>query len=274
MPSPFPGMNPWLEQEGLWPDFHTKLLTAINERLVRQVRPRYIVLLEQHLYVHEPPPDTPRRLGRADLSLTTAPPRPPTGQGDALLEAPAEVGLPMPDIDRVPFLEIRDRRNRERVTVIELLSPSNKRGQDRRQYLTKREELLASATHFVEIDLLRGGTPMPAEDRPDCAYSVLVSRVENRPRAGLWPIRLPDRLPEIPSPCDHPTQTHASTFRKPSTPSTTPTATTISSTTAPPTRPSPPARRTGQAHSSPTRKLAKHPHISGHIKTTPLHLPP
>ncbi len=46
MPSPFPGMNPWLEQEALWPDFHTKFLIAINERLISQVRPKYIVLVE------------------------------------------------------------------------------------------------------------------------------------------------------------------------------------------------------------------------------------
>lgn len=204
MPSPFPGMNPWLEQEGLWPDFHTKFLAALNERLVRQVRPHYIVLLEQHLYVHEQPPDAPRRVGRADLPLAPAAPSSPLGRAAAILEAPAEVELPMPDIERVPFLEIRDRRNRELVTVLELLSPSNKRGQDRRQYLTKREAILASAAHLVEIDLLRGGTPMPAEERPDCAYSVLVSRVEARPRAGLWPIALRERLPEIPIPLRRP----------------------------------------------------------------------
>ena len=54
MPSPFPGMNPWIEQEGLWLDFHTKFLTAINERLVGQVRPKYTgSLAEQHIYVHK-----------------------------------------------------------------------------------------------------------------------------------------------------------------------------------------------------------------------------
>ena len=70
MPSPFPGMNPWLEQEGLWLDFHTKFLTAINERLVGQVRPKYIVLIEQHIYVHEVTES--RLVGIADLSLRTA----------------------------------------------------------------------------------------------------------------------------------------------------------------------------------------------------------
>ena len=73
----------------------------------------------------------------------------------------------MQDVRRVPFLEIRDRLGRELITVVELLSPANKRGgADREQYVAKREQLLKSAAHFVEIDLLRGGRPMPLENRP------------------------------------------------------------------------------------------------------------
>ena len=204
MPSPFPGMNPWLEQEDLWQDFHTKFLVAINERLVQQVRPKYVVILEQHIYVHELPPEGDRLVGRADVALA----RPPTEAGGevgaAILEAPAEVELVAQDVERVPYLEIRDRQNREVVTVLEMLSPSNKRGDDRRQYLTKRAEILRSPAHLVEIDLLRGGRPLPSADRPDCLHSVLVSRVEARPRAGFWPIHLRERLPEIPIPLRSP----------------------------------------------------------------------
>ncbi len=90
---------------------------------------------------------------------------------------------------------------RELITVVELLSPTNKRGgADREQYVAKREELVKSAAHFVEIDLLRGGRPMPVERRPRCDYSVLVSRAEARPWAGFWPVRLRQRLPIIPVP--------------------------------------------------------------------------
>jgi hypothetical protein len=208
MPSPFPGMNPWLEQEGLWQDFHTKFLTAINERLVQQVRPRYVVILEQHLFIHELPAEDEsiRRAGRADLSLVR--PLSEAGGGGAIggavLEAPAEVQLVVPEVERVPYLEIRDRRSREIVCVVEMLSPSNKRGEDRRQYLAKREDLLHSAAHLVEIDFLRGGRAMPLTHRPDCAYSVLVSRVEARPLAGFWPIPLRQRLPVIPIPLRKP----------------------------------------------------------------------
>ena len=85
--------------------------------------------------------------------------------------------------------------------MIELLSPSNKRaGDDREQYLAKRRELLRTPAHLVEIDLLRGWTPMPQEGRPECDYSVMVSRAEKRRAADFWPIRLRDRLPVIPFP--------------------------------------------------------------------------
>jgi Protein of unknown function (DUF4058) len=105
----------------------------------------------------------------------------------------------------VPFLEVRDRRTRKLIAVLEFLSPSNKRGgSDRERYLARRNRLLASEAHFVEIDLLRGGRPMPPEVRPDCNYSVLVSRAEKRPRASFWPIGLRQRLPTIPIPLCRP----------------------------------------------------------------------
>lgn len=77
-------------------------------------------------------------------------------------------------------------------------SPSN--GADRIDYLKKRREFFASGVHVVEIDLLRDGPRLPFSDAPDCDYLVAVSRAEERPRVGLWPIRLRDPLPEIPIP--------------------------------------------------------------------------
>jgi hypothetical protein len=206
VPSPFPGMNPFLEQAEIWLDFHTKFLAAINERLVPQVRPRYFVLLEQHIYVHELPHDHPERLRRADLSVARAGADIEAQAGPAVLdiEAPAEVELTFQEIERVPYLELRDRKSRELVTVLEVLRPTKKRGEDRKQYLTKRRELLESKAHFIEIDLLRGGRPMPAANRPDCDYSVVLSRAGNRPRAAFWPIQLKQRLPEIPIPLRSP----------------------------------------------------------------------
>jgi hypothetical protein len=155
MPSPFPGMNPYVEQDDAWHDFRKRFIPLSAEIIGAQVPQNYIVKIAKDIHVDE--------------SLT--------------------------------FIEIRDRRNRGLVTVIELLSLSNKRaGPDREQYLAKRGELLSSPVHLVEIDLLRCGEPMPSADRPACDDSVMVSRAEHRPRAGFWPVALRDRLPVVPIP--------------------------------------------------------------------------
>jgi hypothetical protein len=195
-------MNPYLEQEDVWHNFHEQFMPHVMEVLVPQVRPGYIIKIDEHVYIHELPADERWFLGRADISLTQARTPPSGSTTGALLEAPAYGHIPPAvDIVRQSFLEIRDRRNREVVTIIELLSPSNKEtGPDREQYLAKRRSLLASSVHFVEIDLLRGGPRLPLQDLPDCDYYALVSRCEERPRVALWPIRVRDHLPVIPIP--------------------------------------------------------------------------
>jgi hypothetical protein len=199
MASPFPGMNPWLEQLDLWQDFHTKFLVALSERLVPRVGPNYYVLLEYHIYVHQEPEERVRLL-RGDLLVTHSATSSGQSLGTAVMEAHVEVEHPAPDLERVPYLEVRHAALGELVTVVEMLSPSNKQGENRRDYLTKRDQLLASRTHLVEVDLLRGGEPMPDAERPDCDYSVMVSRSENRPRARFWPVMLREPLPVVPVP--------------------------------------------------------------------------
>ena len=160
MPSSFPGMNPYLESPDVWRTFHIQAMTAMAEQIVIQVRPDYLVHMQTHLWIH--------------LHV---------------------------DIERQRYIEIRDRRNRQLVTVVELLSPANKRpGENWEKYQTKRSEALASTAHVVEIDLLRGGRPMPDRDRPSSKYGIMVSRAEERPLADFWPVGLRDRLPIIPVP--------------------------------------------------------------------------
>jgi hypothetical protein len=198
-------MNPYFEQTDYWLDFHTEFLTAMRRLLAPQVGPKYIVQLEEHIYIHDLPSEPRHRLGTADLSLVERDAGRLNQGVLGVLEAPAEVWLPEQDVEKVPFLEVRDRQGRDLVAVIELLSPSNKRaGDDRQQYLAKRRELLRSPAHLVEIDLLRGWPPMPQERRPECDYSVMVSRAEKRWAADFWPIRLRDRLPIIPIPLRSP----------------------------------------------------------------------
>ncbi|MBI2806721.1 MAG: DUF4058 family protein [Planctomycetes bacterium] len=200
MPSPFPGMNPFLEREYTWKDFHDTLLFFIRGNLVPQVRPSFIVQIGEYLFVHEPSAEQRLLLGHADVSLSC---NKDGGSQTATATnvSPARIRLPAVDIEEHLFLEILDCENLELVTVVEMLSPSNKKPRaDREHYLAKRANLLHSAAHFVEIDLLRAWPRMPMEPAHDCDYCITVSRVEDRPEANFWPLGLRDALPVIPIP--------------------------------------------------------------------------
>jgi hypothetical protein len=204
MPSPFPGMNPYIERPDVWNDFHDSFIPALREVLAPQVRPNYYIRIEENLYIHEPTDGERFPLGRPDLSLHTAAQPTATSVG-ATAAAPAYVGMPViEEEERLPYLEIRDRFKHEVVTVIELLSPANKATDGREQYLAKVQRILASKTNFVEIDLLRDHAKMPWNQLPECDYYALVSRYEERnaekPRAAVWPLRVRDPLPTIPIP--------------------------------------------------------------------------
>lgn len=103
MPSPFPGMNPYLEKDTVWDDFHQQFNTRVANELTAQLRPRYIVKLEDQLYVHEKPPRRRRLLGRGDAVVKSARSSPPTPTAIAAL---TEVGAPV----RVLLPEVRDKR--------------------------------------------------------------------------------------------------------------------------------------------------------------------
>jgi hypothetical protein len=203
MPSPFPGMNPYLEHEDAWHNFHEQFPTAVIEALNPQMGDRYFLKMDEHVFIHDRPENGRRVLGKPDVFLgrgTPPSPEPPRPHGGTLT-APRQVVLPIPERVTESFVEIRDRRTRRLVTIIELLSPSNKSpGEDREQYLQKRGTILTSHTHLVEIDLLRGHGRMPMAEEVPCDYCVLVSRYPARPRADLWPIHLRDPLPCIPIP--------------------------------------------------------------------------
>src|SRR6266436_5771844 len=100
MPSPFPGMNPYLEQEDAWHDFHERFIPVVAELIGAQVRPNYIVKIDEHVYIHELPADVRRLVGRADIALTTSPHQGLAADGSAaVLEAPVQVRLPAVDLE-------------------------------------------------------------------------------------------------------------------------------------------------------------------------------
>lgn len=200
MPSPFPGMNPWLERRSTWRTFHQNFIDAAQSALVAQVHPRYFVQLETTLYIHEPSAEDRRLHGAPDLGLRST--EASASRTSTLTSAPAYAKLPAGvEVEELNAIEIRDGEGHELVTVIELLSPTNKySGPDREQYLAKRRQVFRSRTNLVEIDLLRGGPPMPLAGLPASDYRVVVSRVEDRPDVGVWPWKLRDPMPRIPIP--------------------------------------------------------------------------
>jgi hypothetical protein len=203
MPSPFPGMNPYLEQVGVWRDFHQSFVTELRAAIAQRVRPAYLAVLDHHVYVHGSEDDERGRLVQPDVHVVEDRERITTNNGGATTLAPPTIALlpHVATVDEVDYIEIRDREDRQLVTVVELLSPANKRaGADRDQYLSKRLEYTRSGTHLIEIDLLRGLQRMPLVDVEDCDYCVMVSRAEERPEVGVWPLGLRDPLPEIPIP--------------------------------------------------------------------------
>ncbi|MBI1987795.1 MAG: DUF4058 family protein [Nitrospinae bacterium] len=209
MPSPFPGMNPWLENPGLWPDVHDSLVIALRDVLVPQLQPRYSVVVRQRTVILTPDPETKPADICPDVTIyeipRTAEPIHPASYPSSAVASPVTVHVPVTDILYEDYLEVRTVPDGKVVTVIELLSPTNKRPGDknREKYETKRQRLLDSCTHLVEIDLLRGGKPMTlwmaGDGRRGC-YRILVSRARRRPRADLYLFNLPDPIPPFPLP--------------------------------------------------------------------------
>lgn len=209
MPSPFPGMDPYLEEPARWPDLHQRLITYLADALQPQVQPRYFARIGERVYILNPPqalyPDVilfsaPLRETRAaetEAQTETA------VEVETAVDAPIRLTLP-PAEHREPYVEVVHAGGGEVVAVLEVLSPANKApGEGNRQYLRKQQQLLDSPVHLVEIDLLSGGLPsvgIPEESLaslPPHRYLVSVRRGPDRWRFEAYPITLQRRLPRV-----------------------------------------------------------------------------
>lgn len=197
MPSPFPGMNPFLENSDVWQDFHDSMIPAIRDVLASLVSADFVVKIEEHLYIHKrsttprprilmKPIDVPQRICNTETTK---------------LESPAWAMLPPIEFEQYRFLEIRDRATKELITILEMISPLTKQpSSGREQYLGFRGKHLHGAANFVEIDLIRSWERMPIVEVIECDYAIMVSRAIDRPRVNYWPLSLRDPLPAIPIP--------------------------------------------------------------------------
>jgi len=207
MPSPFPGMDPYLEAADLWPDLHQRLAFALSEQLTPRLRPRYVALVYHHIEVDRVTPDegggtSEARTVLGDVSVVEAAEQ---GRPTSLSEvapAPVQLTLPTPREVRHFRVEVRADRGKRLVTVIEILSRANKvTGKDRDAFAAKRDGYLESDVHYLELDLLRTGARWrvgPGE--PDAHYRLLLSRAAATRRAEIWPLSVRDALPTIPLP--------------------------------------------------------------------------
>jgi hypothetical protein len=124
MANPFPGMNPYLEDRALWNDFHARMAVYISNQLQPQLRPRYVASVEERVYL-----EFVRREIIPDVLILRRKPA-DHDKGVAVLEpdCDAPVVLRLVETPRTEHaVHIYDREDEMRlVTVIEILSPSNK----------------------------------------------------------------------------------------------------------------------------------------------------
>lgn len=168
MPSPFPGMDPYLESPEFFHDLHILLIAQLTEMLNTGLPDGFSARMEEQIYGDD-----------KDFIV----------QGERLQH----------------ILVTTARGQRRVVAAIEVLSPVNKRGRGREQYLDKQQELLQSEVHLIEIDLLRSGQHTLAVDatllREETDWDYLVCL--HRAGASLiecWDLRITERLPAIPIP--------------------------------------------------------------------------
>jgi Protein of unknown function (DUF4058) len=209
MKSPFPGMDPFLEQPAYWPDFHFTFINYWREAVADALPAHYEATLGERVYLVEHDPEL-RKLGFPDIAVThDAPSAPAPGAssgGTATLE-PVTIPLAILEGPRETYIEILYQPDHSLVATLELLSPANKEQPGRTEYLAKRRALLFQQVHLVELDLLLGGHRLPLErPLPAADYYYLVSRADRRPDCEVHRWTLPTPLPTLPIPLRAPDQ--------------------------------------------------------------------
>ena len=207
MPNPFPGVDPYIEWCDLWPDFHQRFLTYWGDALLERLPDQYDVRLDERVaLIERDVSEVEIRSRRPDLGIVQREPYGPApAPGPAVTLAP--VTLPLVRVTeevRDVWLEIRHRPEDVLVTVIELLSPTNKGGIGHAEYLEKRQGFLRQRVHLVELDLLLGGERLYAASLPRGDYYAFVTRRDRRPHVDIYGWSIRQALPVIPIPLKAP----------------------------------------------------------------------
>ncbi len=217
MKSPFPGMDPFIEAEGLWEGFHDRLIARIDDALARVLPEGYVMDIANRTYVVLVETESKNeRSAKPDVSISERPSRKKRrtkNGGTAVAELPETVESVqmqafIAEEFKETFVEIyAQREERYLVTSIEVLSPSNKRPNSEgwEQYERKRQAMLLGRANFIEIDLLRDGEKQPMLGPwPTFPYTLLVSRKNRAPHCRVFRGDFLRRLPVIPVPLRSP----------------------------------------------------------------------
>ncbi len=167
MPSPFPGMDPYLEHPKLWPAFQHQLLACLYQVLLPGLVDRYRARIGNRTYTSE-------------MALFTS----------VVKEEHSE-----------EFIEVRNRTDGRLVTLVEVVSPANKATPaGRAAYLERRRDALLQRAGVVEIDLVLQGKPTLTFSRdglPEYDYAVTVTRGASPDRYEIYTTTLAKRLPKF-----------------------------------------------------------------------------
>jgi hypothetical protein len=208
MPSPFPGMDPYLESY-LWPDVHHRLAVGICDQLMPQIRPTYVARVNLYT-VYDTSPEEDIGIMYPDVEVfkkdQVKEPR-SASYGKSLPPiTPVTTSIPATETIevRIPTIEIRNRKKNQLITAIEILSPVNKRKPGLEPYREKRRRLHESGVHLLEIDLIRRGErPFSHPYIPESDYLMTLIRA-GIGKADVWAFNIKDRLPVVPVPLKAP----------------------------------------------------------------------
>ena len=195
---PFPGMDPFIESQR-WAGFHDSLLTDLCDTLTDRLPDRYVVDIQDRVVLTADDGGAIALYGDATVRETGGG---GGGPGAAVATVPdaGTVLLTLPEVETAEeaYVEVRESDTNRLVTVVELLSPTNKRGGGRDAYLRKRNALVLTEVHLVELDLLRVGRRLPTrEPHPAGDYFTYVSHAAERPRVRVRGWGLRESLPHV-----------------------------------------------------------------------------
>jgi hypothetical protein len=206
MPSPFPGIDPYLERH--WGDVHADLVALTRTSLNLVLPGDLVARMEERVVIDDVNPERRRAIypdvrvyEDASQGNTTV-----TSTGGAAVAEPIVLEMEVEEHTET-FVTILDPEGGQLVTVIEFLSPANKlAGEGRNQFRRKRDELLASQVNFVELDLIRQGSwrdllaPVVAPASIRTSHRVITRRFHQVRQIELYPLSLRQPLPAIPIP--------------------------------------------------------------------------